>query len=147
MKTSYPDEFQRHHQPAKYIDPNEILQYQALPVNPISTDDEDLTEENADLPIRMTSHPQDINENVLTPKTIHIKEEDTGYSYKNLFGPYLIGVRSIKIIDPYVRLEYQIRNLIAFIGIIDTSIGSVELVLTTSAEDAYQEREVSKKLD
>jgi ATP-dependent Lon protease len=44
-------------------------------------------------------------------------------------------------------LEYQVRNLITFIGIIDTSGGPVQLNLTTSAEDAYQEREVSKKLD
>jgi len=44
------------------------------------------------------------------------------------------------VVDPYVRLEYQIRNFIAFAGIIDTSDGQVELKLTTSAEDAYQEK-------
>jgi ATP-dependent Lon protease len=66
---------------------------------------------------------------------------------QNLFCPYLKGARSIQIVDPYVRLEYQIRNLLTFIGIIDTSTGSVQLGLTTSAEDAYQEKEISKKLD
>jgi ATP-dependent Lon protease len=149
MKTLYPDEFQQLHRHAKYIDSNDLQQYQTHPIDPISTGDKNLTEENTDLdlPIRMISSPLDINENVLTPKILHIQEEETGYSYENLFGQYLSGSRSIKIIDPYVRLEYQIRNLIAFIGIIDTSVGSVELSLTTSAEDAYQEREVSRKLD
>ena len=41
----------------------------------------------------------------------------------------------------------RFRNLIAFIGIIDTSSNTVKLNLTTSAEDAYQEREISKKID
>jgi ATP-dependent Lon protease len=147
MKTSYPDEFQKYHRPAKYIDPNDLPQYQTHLQVPISSDDEDQPEEKTDLPIRMTSSPLDISESVLVPKTIHIQEEEAGHSYKNLFGPYLSGAKSIQIIDPYVRLEYQIRNLITFIGIIDTSGGPVQLNLTTSAEDAYQEREVSKKLD
>ena len=147
MKTPYPDEFQQNHRLAKYIDPNDLLKYKTQLNEPISTDEEDQTEENSDLPIRMISSPLDINESTLTTKTIHIQEEETGHSYKNLFGPYLAGAKSIQIVDPYVRLEYQIRNLIAFIGILDTSVGSVELSLTTSAEDAYQEREVSKKLD
>jgi len=76
----------------------------------------------------------------LSAKTIHIREGETGYSYNNLFGPYLKGATKIFVVDPYVRLEYQIRNFIAFAGIIDTSDGQVELKLTTSAEDAYQEK-------
>ncbi len=107
MKTSFPDEFQKYHRPAKYIDPNDLPQYQTHLQVPISSDDEDQPEENTDLPIRMTASPLDISESVLVPKTIHIHEEETGHSYKNLFGPYLSGAKSIQIIDPYVRLEYQ----------------------------------------
>lgn len=147
MKSKFSDEFQLNHRPASFIDPNDLLRYQTNQVEPILTDEGSQLEENSDLPIRMTSTPLEIGENDLTPKTIHIKEGETGYSYKTLFGPYLNGARSITIIDPYVRLEYQIRNLIAFIGIFDTSVDSVQLSLTTSAEDAYQQREISKKLD
>lgn len=147
MTTSYSDEFQKHHRPARFIDPSDILQYQTRPFNSSLVEEEDITEENSDLPIRMISQPLDINEHDLMPKTLQIREGETGVSYKNLFGPYLEGARSIKIIDPYVRLEFQIRNLIAFIGIIDTTAGNVELSLITSADDAYQENEVSKKLD
>lgn len=147
MKSAYPDEIQLTHRPAKYIEPNDLLiekekRHEQIP------SEEDLRQiEDSDLPIRMTSSPLDIIENELMPKTIHITDGDTGYSYNHLFGPYLKGAKSIQIVDPYVRLEYQIRNLIAFIGIIDTSLGSVKLSLITSADDAYQEREVSKKLD
>jgi ATP-dependent Lon protease len=147
MKSSYPDEFQLMHRPAKYIEPNDLLISQVHHIEPVSLENNVQADEETDLPIRMTSSPLDITESVLTPKTIHIKEGETGHSYQNLFSPYLKGVRSIQITDPYVRLEYQIRNLIAFIGIIDTSNGFVQLTLTTSAEDAYQEREIEKKLD
>lgn len=148
MKSVYPDEFQTNHRPASYVDPTDLLMYQKKNLEVISAPEEDIQpEEASDLPIRMTSTPLDIVDSDLAPKTIHIQEGETGHSYQNLFGSYLRGARSILIVDPYVRLEYQIRNLIAFIGIIDASLGTVELTLTTSAEDTYQEREVSKKLD
>ena len=81
------------------------------------------------------------------PATIHVHEGEDGYSYQNLFGQYLQGAKSIHIVDPYVRLEYQIRNFLAIIGIFNTTNGPVELILTTSADDAYQERNIGKKLD
>ena len=147
MKSAYPDEFQLMHRPAKYIDPNDPLIDQESHHKLISSEDNTQQKEESNLPIRMTSSPLDIFEKELFPKTIHINEGDTGHSYQILFGSYLKGARSIQIIDPYVRLEYQIRNLIAFIGIVDTSFGTVKMNLTTSADDAYQEREISKKLD
>ena len=82
-----------------------------------------------------------------TTKTVHIPENATGYSYKSLFGIYFKNATSIRLADPYIRLEFQIRNLLAFIGIIDTVDGPVTLHLTTSAEDPYQKRSVSQKLD
>jgi ATP-dependent Lon protease len=147
MKSKYPSEYQLEHRPAKYIDSNDLLKYQSQNVEPIPSDIESKTEDNNDLPIRMTTSPLEIDEGDLAPKTIHINEGDSGHSYQNLFGPYLKGAKSIQVVDPYVRLEYQIRNFITFIGIIDTSNSPVQLTLTTSAEDAYQEKEISKKLD
>ena len=43
-------------------------------------------------------------------------------------------------------MDYQIRNFITFVGILDTSAGEITLHLTTSAEDSYQEEVVEKKL-
>ena len=44
-------------------------------------------------------------------------------------------------------MEFQIRNLMAFIGIIDTVDGPVNLHLTTSAEDDYQQKINGQKFD
>ncbi|MEI7989823.1 MAG: BREX system Lon protease-like protein BrxL [Chloroflexota bacterium] len=144
MRSIYPDDFQKTHRAISYVDPDNIqIQSVELP----SESEEIHPDEIADLPIRMTMSSLGTDEQSLTPNTIQIKEDESGYSYQNLFASYLKGARSIKVIDPYVRLEYQIRNFISFIGIIDTSEGPVHLSLTTSADDAYQEREISKKLD
>jgi len=143
-----PDDFQRGHRLVSYSDPNSI------PVSPVAHLEADpipvKDEEEAEV-LRYfgaVDEPSDDKDKhaELYAKTIHIREGETGYSYNNLFGPYLKGATKIFVIDPYVRLEYQIRNFIVFAGIIDTSAGQVELKLTTSAEDAYQEKIQEQKL-
>lgn len=39
-----------------------------------------------------------------------IRDNQSGISYDLLFGAYLIDASDIKIIDPYIRLPYQLRN-------------------------------------
>lgn len=80
-------------------------------------------------------------------KTVRIQDGETGQSYMRLFGSYLKGVRVIHVTDPYIRMEYQIRNFLAFTNIIDTSGGPIKLILTTSCESSYHEQNVAKKLD
>lgn len=43
-----------------------------------------------------------------------IRDNQTGISYEKLFGPYLDGSDDIKVIDPYIRLPYQLRNFMEF---------------------------------
>ncbi|WP_428236550.1 protease Lon-related BREX system protein BrxL [Gracilimonas sp.] len=43
-----------------------------------------------------------------------IRENQTGVSYKKLFGPYLKGATEIEVIDPYIRLPYQLKNFMEF---------------------------------
>lgn len=143
-----PDDFQRGHKLASYSDPSTI------PVSSISLHEPEpipsIDEEEAEALryLGAGKEPLAIHENSteLTAKTIHIREGETGHSYKKLFGPYLKGATKIMVVDPYVRLEYQIRNFIIFAGILDTTAGQVELKLTTSAEDAYQEKIQEQKL-
>ncbi|MEA3362463.1 MAG: BREX system Lon protease-like protein BrxL [Thermodesulfobacteriota bacterium] len=47
------------------------------------------------------------------PKEQHLafKENQRGVSYDNLFGAYLSGTSKITITDPYLRIFYQLRNL------------------------------------
>lgn len=149
FSSKIPDDFQKGHRLVSYSDPNSI------PVSSIPLPEPEPTpaavdEEEAEV-LRYFGAtdellPKEEISSELTAKTIHIREGETGYSYQNLFGSYLKGAKKIYVVDPYVRLEYQIRNFIVFAGIIDTSAGQVELNLTTSAEDAYQEKIQEQKL-
>ncbi len=148
FSSNIPDDFQKGHRLVSYSDPNLVHNsYVPLP-GPESTTpaDEEETEVLRHFGAVDDLLPKIENPSRLTAKTIHIREGETGFSYQNLFGPYLKGAKKIYVVDPYVRLEYQIRNFIVFAGIIDTSAGQVELKLTTSAEDAYQEKFQEQKL-
>ncbi|HAE41260.1 MAG TPA: BREX system Lon protease-like protein BrxL [Candidatus Riflebacteria bacterium] len=46
-------------------------------------------------------------------KEVHLvfQENQRGVTYDKLFGPYLAGAREILVTDPYIRMFFQIRNL------------------------------------
>lgn len=54
----------------------------------------------------------------LAPKTVTIRENQSNVSYDKLFGQYLVGVHNITIIDPYIRMPYQVRNLMELIRLV-----------------------------
>jgi len=56
-----------------------------------------------------------VTSNVLKEQHLSFHENQKGISYDALFGEYLRGVSKITITDPYIRLFYQIRNLMEFI--------------------------------
>lgn len=69
-----------------------------------------------------------------------IRDNQTGVSYKNLFGDYLVGVANIKLTDPYIRLPYQLRNLLEFCKLISEVKGDTEEVklhLVTNNNEEY----------
>lgn len=43
-----------------------------------------------------------------------LKDNQTGISYKKLFGDYLKGATKITLQDPYIRMPYQFKNLLEF---------------------------------
>ncbi|MAC82246.1 MAG: TIGR02688 family protein [Rhodobacteraceae bacterium] len=45
-------------------------------------------------------------------------ENRKGVSYAKLFGPYLDGARRIIVTDPYIRLRYQVRNMMEFVEMV-----------------------------
>jgi ATP-dependent Lon protease len=51
-------------------------------------------------------------------KNISIRENQSGVSYQSLFGDYIKGASQITIEDGYIRLPYQIKNLIEFLSLI-----------------------------
>ena len=150
FSSKIPDDFQKGHRLVSYSDPNSIP-VSSIPLPEPEPTPATVDEEEAEV-LRYFGAadellPKEEISSELTAKTIHIREGETGFSYQNLFGSYLKGAKKIYVVDPYVRLEYQIRNFIVFAGIIDTSAGQVELKLTTSAEDAYQEKIQENKLN
>lgn len=116
IKSESPDEFQLSH-PDEKPDPEQ----EAQKVDPLSPD----------------RSPEE--------KTLDIAEGQRGISYEKLFLPYLKGAKQIKICDPYIRLQYQIYNLMSFCEMLDPSDGPLKLELVT-AYDSYLETELKTKL-
>ena len=80
--------------------------------------------------------------------TIDISESQKGISYEKLFLPYVKEAKLIKIYDPYIRLQYQIFNLISFCEILEPDEDNIIIELITSAgTDPYHERDATEKLD
>jgi ATP-dependent Lon protease len=79
-------------------------------------------------------------------KTLDLIEGKKGISYEKLFLPYLKGAKSIKIYDPYIRLQYQIYNLMSFCEILDPVKETLKVNLITAC-DSYQETELNDKLN
>jgi ATP-dependent Lon protease len=50
----------------------------------------------------------------LKPHQFILKDNQTGISYKKLFGSYLKGATHLSIQDPYIRMPYQFKNLLEF---------------------------------
>jgi ATP-dependent Lon protease len=78
--------------------------------------------------------------------TIDIAEGRKGISFEKLFFPYVKNAKSIKIYDPYIRLQYQIYNLINFCEILEPPDEPISVDLVTSCE-SYQEAELKEKLE
>lgn len=71
-----------------------------------------------------------------------IRDNQTGISYDLLFGAYLLGATDFKVIDPYVRLPYQLRNFMEFAKLISEKKDpetEVKLHLVTNNNEDYIE--------
>ncbi len=71
-----------------------------------------------------------------------IRDNQSGISYELLFGDYLTGAKEITLIDPYIRLPYQIRNLMEFAKLVSTKkdkLEEVTLHLITYNNDDFLE--------
>lgn len=154
IRSKYPDDFQRNHVLVGYVEETALPEtFPSFDLDSKTQEEEEREESPEDfsaveIPSLSTPEKSPLEENhALKPKTIHIREGETGYSYQNLFGPYLKGARRITLVDPYIRIEYQIRNFLAFASIIDTSAGEVDLHLITSAEDEEQQKEAEQKFN
>jgi len=118
IKSELPDEFQLSH-PENKPEPEE----EEIEVDPLSADRKPFE------------------------TTLDIAERQKGISYTKLFAPYLIGAKSITLVDPYIRYDYQIHNFINFCECVVPHQGTLKLALVTSAESNEQERIISVKFE
>lgn len=80
----------------------------------------------------------------LVAKTISVRENQGGVTYKDLFGDYLRTAKEINVTDPFVRLPYQIDNLVDFIQMVkdNTTQDNVKIHLSTQNDDDEKVAEV-----
>ncbi|MCG2587765.1 BREX system Lon protease-like protein BrxL [Rhodohalobacter sulfatireducens] len=71
-----------------------------------------------------------------------IRENQTGVSYQKLFGDYLEDATEIEVIDPYIRLPYQLKNfmeLARLIAELKEPDEEVSIHLKTNNNEEYLE--------
>ena len=134
IKSKQPDVFQKTHKAPMFYDPDNIKE-RILETKITSTF------ENEE-PVKKDDNQE--NEK-LSETTIKIKDGESGYSYESLFYPYLKSSRKIKIIDPYIRHEYQFKNLISFLNMLAPEEGYIEIDLVTDSDDEYNKAEQERK--
>ncbi len=79
-----------------------------------------------------------IEEPLVSGKHLPITENTKGISYKKLFWPYLKSATEITIIDPYIRVFWQIKNMMEFAQMVheNTPAGEeVALKLITKSDE------------
>ena len=106
-------------------------------------------EENNQTPVSVNPEPQSTLKDLLKEGQKIIRDNQSGISYDNLFGAYLLDAKKIKIIDPYIRLPYQLRNFMEFVRLISEKkdpLQEVELHLVTTNSEDYIEG-VKEKFD
>jgi ATP-dependent Lon protease len=90
--------------------------------------------------LRQSTKEKEVNGLILEPGQKIVRDNQTGISYDNLLGSYLIGATTIEITDPYIRLPYQLRNFMEFTKLISEKKDpetEVKLNLITSNNEDY----------
>ena len=76
------------------------------------------------------------------PSTVkEIRMNQRGVSYTKLFGPYLRTAHRVELTDPFIRLPYQIDNLVEFINTVRQSAEEkegLEIHLSTANDDEHR---------
>ena len=80
------------------------------------------------------------------PGHIVVPENSKGWSYQRLFARHLAGARKITINDPYVRLFFQVRNLMELLQVIHALVpegdeASVHLVTQSDPDSCVRQEE------
>lgn len=79
------------------------------------------------------------------PGEVTLEENERGWSYNRLFGPYVAGARQIELTDPYIRVAHQMRNLAEFLEMVRNDSDPHQRVhvhlITKEDEETYRARQ------
>lgn len=118
-----------------------------------------LDQETKTRPEQFTSIPADIEvESIVPTSDIFVAQDelieqhftimygDVGHSYESIMSPYLKGVKTLVIEDPYIRLPHQIQNFVRFCECA-LKTGTVKKInLITGYDDNIQLADIAEKL-
>ena len=95
--------------------------------------------------------PLDECDEELKETHIDFQENQTGITYDALFGAYLQGAKEIIITDPYIRIFYQVRNLMEFMETVakvkeNGNIVAVKLVTVLDEFDGKKQTEFFEQI-
>jgi ATP-dependent Lon protease len=72
---------------------------------------------------------------------------DTGHSYDTIFGPYLVGTKSMVVEDPYIRAPHQIANFVRLCETVLKASTVQTITLITSYDQQTDMADVRDKLE
>ena len=109
--------------------------------------DEELEDQDLSLPpTAKSNHDDHEQEVVLKEGQTIVRDNQSGISYELLFGDYLVGAKEITLIDPYIRLPYQLRNFMEFAKLVAQKKDDMEEVrlhvITNNEEEFLQNSKV-----
>ena len=114
----------------------------------IMTRSEQFTSIPADIEVESIVQNLDIvvTQDKLIEQHFTIMYGDVGHSYESIMSPYLKGVKTLVIEDPYIRLPHQIQNLVRFCECA-LKAGTVKKInLITGYDDNTQLADIAEKL-
>ena len=95
--------------------------------------DQDYAEEEID---NVNQKEKTTKKVILKEGTIEVRMNQKGITYRSLFGDYLKTAKSVTIVDPWIRLSFQIDNLIELIHTIrEVSDNPEELKIHLSTQN------------
>ncbi|WP_246745092.1 MIT C-terminal domain-containing protein [Thiospirochaeta perfilievii] len=91
--------------------------------------------------VNISSETTPVRQVILKEGNTEIRDNQEGISYENLFGDYFVGAKEILIVDPFIRMPHQFRNLMELIKVILTKkeIGEeITIHVVTGVDEDYR---------
>lgn len=76
---------------------------------------------------------------LLVEKTVALKLDSTGFTYRSLFGDYLKGAVRVVVEDPYLKSPHQLRNLLRLLELVAETNDAYEVEVVTRPDNDEQQ--------